>query len=189
MTDDAATTEKKDWTYTQVEADKECFTALKYYAAANCDGTAATALAADGTMAGGTAAYSSSGKLGSWVLMGDPAADASFHNVKACDGTKITLSQVKAVAGKPTAGPTADEVAVYPDTPVETVITYDAAKVKVDGSSGCVGFGAGVTDKMVSFTVSGWADPDAAADADASGAKTLAAAFTAGALTLAATQF
>lgn len=40
----------------------------------------------------------------------------------------------------------------------------------------------------VTFTVSGWADPSAATTDD-SGAKTLAAAFAAGALAVAATQF
>ena len=53
-----------------------------------------------------------------------------------------------------------------------------------DGKSGCTAFGDAAS---VTFTVSGWAKPGDSTDD--SGAKTLAAAFAAGALAVAATQF
>ena len=68
-----------------------------------------------------------------------------------------------------------------------TVVTADAEK---DGKQKCKPLGD--TTHLVSWTLSGWDKPaDAKKDADAaaSGAKTLAAAFTAGALAVAATQF
>ena len=60
-------------------------------------------------------------------------------------------------------------------------------KSKKDGTSGCTKVGEGPA--TVKFTVGGWAAPGDDKDSTDTGAKTLAAAFTAGALAVAATQF
>lgn len=122
--------------------------------------------------------------------MGDVTAIASYFTIKACDTTKITLHPFAAtkpatVPGVPLEAEITESLAGTGLTPVD--ITYDQTQVKKDGTSKCLVFPAGATSS-ISFTVAGWADPSAASTDD-SGAKTLAAAFTAGALAVAATQF
>ena len=84
-----------------------------------------------------------------------------------------------------TAAPTATEItAALEQTPAPTAaeLTVKKEEASVDGKVKCQTFGTG----SVTFTAAGWAAP---ADDTDSGAKTLAAAFAAGALTIAATQF
>jgi hypothetical protein len=79
----------------------------------------------------------------------------------------------------------ADEAASKADGAVATTVTY-GDKLK-DGKVTCVGVGA-TPVAFVTFTIKGFAK-EAAADAETSGAMSLASAVAAGALAVAATQF
>lgn len=166
MSDDEKTEETKAWTYTAPKDGEVCYKDLKHYAAADCADAATDAASA-----------TAEGKLGKAVMLG------TDHVVKACAEDKITLWPVTAAtAGSPTDTEvtTALEQAEADVTAVELAVDKTAAAK--DGKIPCQAVGTA----SVTFTAGGWAAPSDDTD---SGAKTLAAAFAAGALAVAATQF
>merc|ERR1711998_115342 len=157
------------WTWTEPK-DKACWSGLATFTAAECKEAAA---AADG------AKESAAGKVGDLTLLG--------NYVVAC--TKDEIHLFKGTAGAKPAEPTDAEVKTAKDASAADGAALIKVKLatQVKGKVPCIAWGTG---SWATFTAAGFADPAAAkTDANATGAKTLAAAFTAGALAVAATQF
>ena len=124
------------------------------------------------------------------------AGDAPFVDgvgkmwvIKTCAADKITFYKV---TGTGTAVATKAEVKTGHDGDGTGKFELPVVKAEAekDGMNKCKGWGDATTaTAKISFKADGWAKPDAKKDGDAaaSGAKTLAAAFTAGALAVAAT--
>ena len=156
-----------DWTY-KAPTDKACWADLKAYTDSACtkgETTDGSVIAKAGTLektAGGTKKYYvvSCAALKMSVYVTDKATDAEAK--------------------------TAYEAAKTDAVDVEYTVTKGSA------ASGCTAWPKGATDLFAKFTASGYAAPAAAATTNTTnttGAKNLAAAFTAGALAVAATQF
>ena len=88
-----------DWTYTQVEDGKDCFTDAKVYEGDVCTVDPMTAVAATQQTSGELA--SPKGTQGGVVIYGDVTAAASFYTVAKCAEAKITLHTFK--SGEPAA--------------------------------------------------------------------------------------
>ena len=149
------------WKFTLPE-DKVCWDDLKEYAA---DDTACATVLTDAAVLKMSAAL----KEGEWKADG---AGTTGYLLKTCAADKMVLH-----AGDATTSAADDAVA--------TTVTY-GDKLK-DGVVTCAAVGA-TPVAHVTFTIKGFAK-EAAADAETSGAMSLASAVAAGALAVAATQF
>ena len=170
------------WEYTAPTGDKagECWSGLKTYTDAACSAGEGTGMDATGKVD---------------TLSTTAATGSNKWYIAACTGTKFTLFDTDKtdLAEAKTAYATEAAKATPPAT-LKTV-TFTAPK---DSASVCATWTAADADASpavvavyAKFTAAGYAAPKKADDKKTAttGAKTLAAAFTAGALAVAATQF
>ena len=158
-----------DWTYTE-PTDKSCWTALSSYTDAECKDAGKKD---DGTV------IAKAGTVGKITTSGSTV----FYVVscKALEMEVFVTTEADDAKGK-----AAYEAAKTDAVKVKYTVTKGSA------ASGCTAWPDGQTAVYAKFTAAGYAKPTAAAatnTTNATGAKNLAAAFTAGALAVAATQF
>ena len=171
MTDDAKTEETKAWTYTAPKDGEACWSDLVLFGA--------DAACPDSEKAADQTGVSAEGKLG--------ATTKDKYYVKACAEKKLDLVLTEPAAADGQA--TDAEVTTAEGTAANKVVVTLTAAAADEGKQKCTKW-PDTGSVHVTFTVGGWAAPGKTADGDEkSGAKTLAAAFTAGALAVAATQF
>ena len=157
-----------DWTYT-APTDKACWTAMKSYTDDKCT-------------AGEKADGSAIGETGTALKV--TTKGSTLYYVVSCEALKMVVYVTTATTD-------ADAKTAY-DGAKTDAIDVEYKVVKGSAASECTPWPKGSTDLFAKFTASGYAKPTAAAatnTTNATGAKNLAAAFTAGALAVAATQF
>ena len=152
-------TDKVAWTYTEPK-DKACWTGLKEFTDKDCKTAQGTATIG----ATGTAAKLST----KWYVVSCKAGEITGFKVDAADDDTKAKAEYDAATDK------AVKIAYTPD--------------KGGAAVPCTEWDKGAA--WATFTASGYAAPaNSSNSTNASGAKTLAAAFAAGALAVAATQF
>ena len=170
------------WTYTVPAKDGACWADAKYYLKAD---TACATVKTDTT----DGKFPATAKVGAELEIGATGSTKKWV-IKSCAADKVDFHLIEATGTEPDTAAKAYAL-VTADLAAGKKFSYTVkkAEAEVDGKQKCQALGDDT--HLVSWTLSGWAKPaeEKKTDAAATGAKTLAAAFTAGALAVAATQF